>query len=213
MLLPKGKIVHENLNTSYTNLNVLLHELGESGFTGYVSIHFWQYEAVLFLERGTIINAVSEGNSRKTGQDAVNAVMSKAREKDGTISVYQLSEEMVTMFSAAAEGEAVHKNLTTDFSSLDRLISKLRAENHTGHIEISIKNNSGSGIVFLHAGEPIEAIFSDKDSVVQSGSGILDSIIAMAAKEGAVFNVFKASLSKAKTGGQIKIDGADIKDL
>ncbi|MBI5043283.1 MAG: hypothetical protein HZC10_05535 [Nitrospirae bacterium] len=213
MLLPKGKAVHENLNTSYTNLNVLLHEFSGSGFTGYVSIHFWQYEAVLFLERGSIINAVSEGNAKKTGQDAVNAAMNKAKEKDGTISVYQLSEETITMLSSAVEGDAVHRNLTTDFSSLDKLIVKLKSESHTGHIEVAIKDNSGNGIVFLHSGEPVEAILSDENGAVQSGSDTLNSIIAKAAKEGAVFNVFKANLSKIKSGGHIKIDGADVKDL
>ncbi len=213
MLLPKGKIVHENLNTSYMNLNVFLHELSESGFTGYVNVHFWQYEAVLFLERGSIINAVSESNTKKTGQEAVNILMSRAKEKDGTISVYQLSEETVAMLSAAVEGEAVHKNLTTDFSSLDKLVTKLKSEGHTGHIEIAIKNNAGNGIVFLHSGEPVEAIFSDNDGVVQSGGDTLNSITAKAAKEGAVFNVFKANLSKTNISGQIKIDGADVKDL
>ena len=64
MIFPEGEVVHKNLSTSYTSLNGLLMSLKSEDFSGYVKMGFMDYEAVLFMDSGDIINAVEVPTAR-----------------------------------------------------------------------------------------------------------------------------------------------------
>lgn len=195
MILPKGEVIYENLNTSFTNFGELLSNLKVNQTTGYVLVSFWEYEGVFFLDSGNIISAIEEyKNSRKIGQDAVNGLLSKAKQKDGMISVYKLSPDLVTILAGAIKSEIVYKELTSDFTNLEKLIEKLKIEQHTGYIEILTNDKQSTAIVFIQAGEPIESILATEDKVT-SNAGIHPEIYKLVNVNGAVFNVYKAGLS------------------
>lgn len=213
MIFPKAQALYESLNTSFTNIGELLLNLQANSVTGYVQISFWEYEGILFLDNGSIINAIEETKGRrKTGQDAVSNVTAQAKTRDGSINVYGLSGEMVTMLSSVVESEVVHKDLSTDYTSLDKLITKLQDEGHTGYIEVVLKNERGSGIIFLQVGEPIESILSNGGEVV-SGTEILSRIVQTASTLGATFNVYKATLEEAFIEGTEIMAGFDLPQL
>lgn len=194
MLLPKGKPVYENLNTSFTSFGKLLLDLKSNGFTGYVHISFWDYEATLFMDSGNIINAIEEtGDGRKTSHDAVGSITTKVNQKDGSISVYSLSAKKVTMLASTVQSEVRYKDLNTDFTSLDKLIGKLKDEGHTGYIEVRMSDREGVGLVFLENGEVVESILSMQDEEV-SGETILPHILENASTLGADFNVYNAAI-------------------
>jgi hypothetical protein len=65
MILPKGPAVHENLRTVFIDLNSFLQTLKEDNFTGYVQVSFWDYEGILFLEAGEIVNAFEESEGKR----------------------------------------------------------------------------------------------------------------------------------------------------
>ena len=82
MIFPKNNAVYENLNTSFTNVEELLVNLKENGFTGCVEVVFWEYEGLLLLDNGEVVNAVEEIEGQKlTGQEAVRRVIDRAGEK------------------------------------------------------------------------------------------------------------------------------------
>jgi hypothetical protein len=197
MIFPKGQTVYENLNTSFTNFGELLLDLKANSFTGYVQVSFWEYEGILFLDSGNIVNAVEETLGRRiTGQEAVSNITSKVQEKDGTVSVYGLSAEMVTMLASVTRSEVVHKDLSTDFTSLEQLIAKLQSEGHTGYVEVGMKDDKGAGIIFLQDGEAIESILSTNGNAI-SGPQAQARIIETASTLGAAFNVYKAAVEEA----------------
>jgi hypothetical protein len=194
MLLPKGKPIYENLNTSFTSFGKLLLDLKSNGFTGYVYISFWDYEAALFMDNGNIINAIEEtGGNRKTSHDAVGSITAKVNQKDGSISVYSLSPKKVTMLASTVRSEVRYKDLNTDFTSLEKLIAKLKSEGHTGYIEVRMTGGDGVAIVFLENGEVVESILSMQDEAI-SGDAILPHIIENASTLGADFNVYNAAI-------------------
>jgi hypothetical protein len=197
MLLPKGKPVYESLNTSFTSFGKLLLDLKSNGFTGYVHISFWDYEAALFMDSGNIINAIEEtGGARKTSHDAVGSITAKVNQKDGSISVYGLSPKKVTMLASTVKSEVRYKDLNTEFTSLEKLISKLKSEGHTGYIEVKMAGGDGLAIVFLENGEVVESILSMQDEAV-SGDSILPHIIENASGMGADFNVYNAAIEES----------------
>jgi hypothetical protein len=214
MIFPKGEVVHKNLSTSYTNLNGLLLSLKSEDFSGYVKIGFLDYEAVLFMDSGDIINAIEQfGDKKRFGQRAISSIISKAKEQDGMISVYQLSPEMVTVLASTLKREILYKDLSTDFTSLQRLINKLGEARHTGYIEIALKSGRGTGVIFFQEGEPLETILTAKDGNLISGTNLLNKILEEAQGAGAVFNVYRANLSTSSDHMTEIGEGGDLGDL
>lgn len=71
MILPKGEVAYENLRTAFVDLNSFLQTLKEDNFTGYLQISFWDYEGILFLEAGEIVNASEEKQGKRDRKSVV----------------------------------------------------------------------------------------------------------------------------------------------
>lgn len=195
MILPKGEVVHENLRTAFVDLNSFLQTLNEDNFTGYLQVSFWDYEGVLFLEAGEIVNAFEETQEkRREGKEAVENIIRMSKQNDGRINAYRLVPEMVTLLASTSMKEATYKDLSTEFTSLDKLMEKLRKESHSGYIDIMLKDNKGGGIIFFQEGKIVEAVMSDENSGSVYGKDMLNKIIDDAQTIGATFNVYHAGL-------------------
>lgn len=203
MIFPKKEAVYQNLNTSFTNFGELLVDLKENSFTGVVQVSFWEYEGVLLLDSGNIINAVQEISGNViTGQDAVKSVTNKAKEKDGAVSVYHQKGEMITMLASVARSEVLYENLSAEFTSLEALISKLQNEDHTGYIEVIFEAQDQQGYIFLLAGEVIEALLSARGGEATKVA-VLNQILALTTTMGAAFNVYKAAVEDALSESEV----------
>ena len=197
MIFPKRDSVYQNLNTSFTNFGELLVDLKENSFTGVVQVSYWEYDGILLLDSGNIINAIEEiKGTAITGQRAVKNVTDKAKEKDGAISVFSQKDDMITMLASVAKSEIVYENLSTEFTSLDALVTKLKNEDHTGYIEITFEGSDQRGFIFLLGGRVIEALLTGRGEEV-SGSTVIKRILELTSSTGAVFSVFKAAVEEA----------------
>ena len=195
MILPQGEIVHENLRTAFVDLNSFLQTLKEDNFSGYIQVSFWDYEGVLFLETGEIVNAIEETQGTQSrGEEAVENIILMSKQKDGRINAYKLDPEMVTILSSTSMREATYKDLSTEFTSLNKLIEKLGKEKHSGYIDIMLNDKKGRGMIFFQAGEIVEAVMTDEKSGDVYGKDILDNIIDNVQKIGANFNVYRAGI-------------------
>jgi hypothetical protein len=92
--------------------------------------------------------------------------------------------------------EATYKELSTEFTSLDKLVEKLSKESHSGYIDIVLNDNKGGGIIFFQEGKVVEAVLSDEkfDGAEKSGKDKLKEITEEVQKIGATFNVYRAEL-------------------
>jgi hypothetical protein len=213
MIYPQGKIIYENLSTSFTNLEELLIELKAEHQTGYVHVSYWDYDGALFLDNGKIINAIAETKGQRiTGLDAVSGVMEKSREKEGTISVHSLPSDVVTLLASVANSDAIHQGLTTEFTNLTGLFEKLHADGHTGFIEIVLQNSGGVGMVFFQEGDPVTSILS-RNGESSSGPNMLQKIVEMAMIQGATFNVYRADLAASIAEGAEMMAGFELPTL
>ena len=213
MIFPKRDAVYQNLNTSFTNFGEMLVDLKENSFTGLVQVSFWEYEGVLLLDNGNIVNATEEINGKLiSGQGAVKRVISKAKEKDGTISVYALKGEMITMLASVVKSEIVFENLSTEFTSLEALIAKLQTEDHTGYIQVDFQGDQQAGYIFLLAGRVIESLLSTRGEEI-SGTAVLPRIIEFASSIGATFSVYKAAVEEAHSESEGIMVSFDLPQL
>ena len=213
MIFPKKDSIYENLNSSFTNFSELLVDLKDNSFTGVVKLSYWEYEGNLLLDNGNIVNALENISGKIiTGQEAVKRVTKKAEEKDGSISVYSLAAEMITLLASVVKSEIIYENLSTEFTSLEALVSKLRSEDHTGYIEIKYQINQETGYLFLLSGTVIEALLSTRGEEI-SGKTVLSRIIELASSAGATYSVYKAALDEALSESEMIKVSYDLPQL
>lgn len=194
MIFPKSNQIYDNLNTSFTNFNELLTDLKTNQITGYLQVSFWDYDGVLFLDSGTIINAVEESeNTRTIGEKAIKNIQAKVKDKDGTLSVFGLTPDLVLLLSGALEGTIIHEKLSSDFADLEKLVKKLETDSHTGYIEIKLNNNDHA-ILFLQNGELTESVLAQPTKTV-SGDGTHQQIYHLVREKGAELNVYRSGFS------------------
>jgi hypothetical protein len=196
MVIPKGKAVHEDLSTSYTDINELLSDLSQNSFTGYCQVNFWEYRGTLFIDRGRIINALEEVNeTKKSGERAIKSILDRAKQKDGTVSVYTLPDEMVATLASVLNSKAKYRDLTTELTSLEKLISKLKKEEHSGYVEVLLNSDNGNGCIYFQDGRAMESVFRTSDGEILAGPNGLKKILGLSTEVGAVFNVYESDLS------------------
>ncbi len=201
MLLPKGQVVFEQLNTSFAQLDPMLDELKNDRFSGYVRVTAWDYDGVLLLDTGNLVNAVEDSRGQqRVGPGAAAAIAVRAREKDATINVHRLTEETVELLAGALKSELVYKDLGSDFTSLDKLITRLAGEKHTGHVQIRTPEGQQIAAIFLREGQVVESLIVSDGTVVASGEAF-DLVVKEAAQSKLLFSVHRADLAKALASG------------
>jgi len=195
MILPRGKAFYENLRTSFVNFNEFLLTLKEESFTGYVRLAFWDYEGVLFLEEGEIVNALEEAHGRRRGgTEAVRDIMARAKsDREGKIDAYILSPELVTLLSTLPHHEPFYTDLSTEFANFKGLLEKLRREVFTGYITVELTGGKGEGMIFLQDGEPIEVLLEREGGGGLKGVEELERMVEEVQVEGAVLNVYRSA--------------------
>ena len=196
MLIPKGQAIHENLSTAFTHIEQLVEGLRKKSFSGYCHVSFWEYDGILFFHEGHIVNAQEEIGMRtrtvQTGDTAISHILTKAREKDGDISVCQLSAKTVKTLLAAMHVISKYESLSTDLTSLDRLIALLQKEQLSGYIEILFEQEAGVANLLLAEGELIETLFAPPDNLMIGETISIEELDRRCQEIGAVFNVYQA---------------------
>jgi hypothetical protein len=123
--------------------------------------------------------------------EALRNIEARAAERGGGINVYTLAPGVATMLAAIVDSEVLYKDLSSSFTSLDRLIAKLRTEGHTGYIEIAGPDGGEFGFIFLNQGEPIEGVLC-ANGHSQTGAAIVPRLIDAVANMEATFHVYRA---------------------
>ena len=190
MMFPRDRTLYANLNTSFTSFEALLADLQSRRLTGYVEVAFPAYTGTLLLSEGEIVNACEEsGEGRITGAPAVRGIVARAAQKDGTLNVYSAFPDVVLLLHRLMDARPLYKDLTSAFTSLDRLIAKLRADGLTGYVEVQVPEGQGSGVIYLAAGEPVESVLSTAAGL-NAGQDALNTIVQLVNTSGGSFNVF-----------------------
>ncbi|MEO8540504.1 MAG: hypothetical protein ABI577_12260 [bacterium] len=190
MMFPKDRTVYANLNTSFTSFEALIGDLKERKLTGYVEVTAPGYTGTLLLSEGETVNAQEVAGDRTVvGPAAARGVLERALAKDGMINVYSAFPDVVLLLHRLMDSRPLYRDLTSAFTSLDRLIAKLRSDGLTGYVEVHVLDAAGVGIIYLAGGEPVESVFSVGQEMT-NGQDALNSIVSAVNATGGTFNVF-----------------------
>jgi hypothetical protein len=200
MMFPKDRTVYANLNTSFTSFEALIGDLRERKLTGYVEVSAPGYTGTLLLSEGELVNAQElMGEKRVVGPAAARGVAERAAAKDGMINVYSAFPDVVLLLNRLMDSRPLYRDLTSAFTSLDRLIAKLRSDGLTGYVEVHVAEGNAAGIIYLAGGEPVESVFSAGEEMV-NGQPALNAIVQAVNANGGTFNVFVEAGQQAVAG-------------
>ncbi|HXG92620.1 MAG TPA: hypothetical protein VNN73_09650 [Blastocatellia bacterium] len=147
MFIPRGKVLHENLATSYVLVDALVADLCEGGFSGTVEVTLSHSRAFVILVRGKAAAAVEEKyavGDTPTVVDRASTVQlaAAARRERGRVSVYSYSTGLAEMIAARVSASALYTGLSTEFADLEKVIAKLSRERDRQWF-IEIRTESG----------------------------------------------------------------------
>jgi hypothetical protein len=200
MMFPKDRTLYANLNTSFTSFEALMSDLQERKLTGYVEVTAPGYTGTLLLTEGEVVNAQElAADKRIVGPAAHRGVTERATGKDGTINVYSAFPDVVLLLHRLMDSRPLYRDLTSAFTSLDRLISKLRSDGLTGYVEVHVGEGAAAGIIYLAGGEPVESVFSTGQEMI-NGQDALNGIVQAVNTAGGTFNVFVEAGQQAVAG-------------
>ena len=196
MLIPKGRIVHENLSTAFTHIEQFIEKLQSKQFSGFCHISFWEYDGVLFFDAGRIVHGIEERGMRnvqtQSGPAAVKSILTKGHEKDGEISVHELPAAKVEALLAAMNAKPKYEELSTDLTSLDRVIGLLKKEGLSGFIEVLLEENAGTANLFFTKGDVTDILVAPPDHLMIGEHSSLDELDRLCETQGAIFNVYES---------------------
>jgi len=157
-------------------------------------MEFPEIHGTLLMASGEIINGEATkgaGSERLTGPEAVRTLTALSGLKDGLLHVYPMPADRVLLAASTLHSEIVFKGLSTEFTRLDRLIIKLKEEEHYGFIEILTKELEPMAILFFQDGEiaDLYAISDGEASVIDRKA--IPGYLENAVKQGIVFDVYR----------------------
>lgn len=178
MLLPPGQILHKDLRTSYTDFEKLLLELRENRFNGYLRLSFWGYEGIFILDVGRIIQAYStEKENFLLGESAIVRIMEKASEKEGSIDVHALSNEVAITLASVLGSTLYQTQENVSHEELQKIIDELDAKSLTGYLDIQLGSKKGLGTIYFLEGLPIESVIMSTTGRIVSGEIVFSKLI------------------------------------
>ncbi len=204
--IPKGKPMHEKLSTSFVRMDGLLEELKAENFNGYVLLNFPTTKGFLFIQDGLIINASEiSGENHRAGVAVQEQLFKLSQQTKGTISVFYLRKEIVQTLAGIADGEAVYRDLTTDWANLGKLIKKLAAEQKTFYINLVFNEAIDKrGLIYVE-GDKIESVCSVGETGLE-GDEAYQRLTEDSDHEYATFSVYR----KATVAALPKIDEKNV---
>src|SRR5712692_3649556 len=155
MFIPRGRIVHENLATSYVLLEALVTDLCEGGFSGFIEVVLREIDGFIIIVSGNVSAVVEKrGEHDQSGQveeykrGSVSRLAARARLERGRVSIYGYSAATANAVAGRINAESLYARLSTEFTNLEKMISKLA---HEADREWFIEVNMDSGLnALLH---------------------------------------------------------------
>jgi hypothetical protein len=196
LLLPQHQPIIEGLNSYYLNVRKFFeHHHRELGTFG-IHMKSPRFEGMVYFDSGQFISAIClNGGQSFFGEDAFERLMSAVEKYNFSVSVYAINPEMIFFWANALQAQPLHRDLTTDITDLDRLITNMINQQLTGFIEIFLADDSASAILFFNSGKILGASTSPGETR-ESIEVVRDRLVKETNAKGGVFHISTISISQ-----------------
>ena len=131
MFIPHGKIIHDNLATSYVRVDALIADLCEREFSGVVDLTLHQSAGYVVIVRGSVravAEKASEGESAEYIKVTLASLTEKSRRERGSVAVRAYSRETAEAIAGRINAQSLYARLSIEFTDLETMLQKLSRE-------------------------------------------------------------------------------------
>jgi hypothetical protein len=160
MLIPKGKVIHQNLATSYVLVEALVADLCEGGFAGVVEIMLRDTDNHIVFDRGKIAGIIEMRGEKFSFKSSVADLAAKSKSERGRLSIYSYAAPVAKALAAQINAETLYVKLSTEFADLEKLVGKFMRERERQWL-VEVFAAGETSLIFIDDG---------KCSVIQSAS-------------------------------------------
>jgi hypothetical protein len=197
VIIPKEKPAIENINSFYVKVERMLEHYQGEMIAGGVHFKSITAEGAVFFDNSAVLGGVyKNGNTKLTGGEAIDRIISDCRDTNYTISVYEVDPARIYYWSNIPSAQRIYDNLSTEFTDLQGLIKKMGKEKLTGYIEVDMAADDKRAWVFFHNGMIIGGLDSWERFNLDRSSEYLKQLIGLTKKTGGVFHVSKVVMGQ-----------------
>jgi hypothetical protein len=195
-VFPEDKPVIRGIYSVYIDILRLIEYYLRQVPSGCIHFQGQRAKGVLFFKNQSMINGIVKQDEKLiTGQKAVKKLKQATAETPLCIDVLEIPSEQITFWAGVQSAEAIHKNLSTEFTDLKKLLKKMSGEKLTGYIEVRIDEKDETGRIFLVKGKFIGGTYSWTHHRLSQDKKGMEKLIDMTKTLEGLFTVYSVGLS------------------
>jgi len=203
LLLPQGIPIRETVPVRLTEPPVLLTELRDRNFTGYLRFRFPASASLFLFQRGKLTDALFErGKERFRDLDAITGTFEGIVAGEGSFDAYSLAPRLVNGLRALFRGTPLAQGKRLSEIDVRALLARFKTEGLSGCLRVY--TDGRSAMIFYREGTPLGFFHNGSTQIEQTADGYLN----VAALPGASIDAFTAHASDTAT-----FDLEDVIDL
>lgn len=192
MFWPKNQKRYENLKSSFVNLQRLVEDLGETGFSGFLEVIF-EYERYYILKAPDqpVKIYIKNGSGRFVPAElTLREIQEKSLEDLSIINVFDVEPERLEFILGCLTAVPLYTNLSSEFTDFERLLNKLSKDKHNGYLEVFFQNSSIEPVYLFYSNGKIEDVFWGERQLEKGNEDINEINLKLQGNE-AQFNVYQ----------------------
>jgi len=171
----------------FPDINIMLTNLEQQGFTGYVKLELYKLDGILFFSHGAMVRSV-EVDEAGVHPYPQSRVLNRVKRKEVPVSTYILSSQVVGVLSSLFAFQPLYLDYQVGKKELKKVLNNLEAENYTGILEVVCRE--GTVYILIDRGKLITDNFTKEYGQILCGSEAMSSFLDAVYKSGAVINVY-----------------------
>ncbi len=201
MVVPRGNPLFEKETLPYSDINILMNNLEQQGFTGFVRLDMGM-EDYFFYSHGQFLRALEIENQ-------VVRVFTRARilnriKSEVPTSVYVLSSQLVNVLSLAFAFQPLYRNVDVKKKELKKIRDNMEADEHSGVLELTARD--GTQFLVVDRGKIVFNNFARMYGQILCSPDDVTRFLENVGKYGAQLNVY------AEKAPEIELRRRDIEE-
>jgi hypothetical protein len=198
VVIPTDKPVITGMNSYYLRVDRLIEHYNGECASGGILFQSPTANGIVFFDDHIPLSGIFETKSETfVGAAAIERILERVSTSNFRVSVFDIDSDMILYWANMANAKPLYTNLSTEFTDLKALISKMRSEKLTGFVKAALADERDSACVYLSFGHIIGGTYTWIDDSLHTDTNLVTDLVARAASEGGAFSVYQIDLNAA----------------
>ena len=197
MFIPRGKLIHDNLATSYVLIEPLVEDLQEGGFSGLVEVVLSDSDNFIVLTGGKV-GIVIQKTGENFGHITLDELARQARRERGRVAVSAYPRTTAAIVAGRMNAQPLYSGLSTEFTDTEKMIGKLvREVDREWFIEVNTESNLHALIHLFEGRCEIISSVNEGEAAAFDGTPALEALLRDCRRARGTFDVFLAGTDES----------------